>query len=110
MAILHYLIEKGSNIDHPDKHGLTPLHLAVAGGNVAIAKLLMEAGADIDARTPHDDLPLDLAETEAMRQIIRDEQSRRKNKSKTNHGRKRGKSEDHDVDAPVAKKGNGIHI
>ena len=109
-AILKYLIEKGSNVDQPDKHGLTPLHLAVSAGNIAIAKCLMEqGGADFNARTPQGQLPIDLAETEEIRQIIRDEQIRRKNNNNknNNHGRKRGNPEEHNSDAPVAKKGNG---
>lgn len=35
----------------PDDDGVTPLHLAVRAGRVAIAERLLDAGADIDART-----------------------------------------------------------
>ena len=69
----------------------------------------MEGGADINVQTSQGQHLIDLAESEEMQQIIRDEQTRHKNKNKNNHGRKRGNGGEQHADAPVAKKGNGVH-
>ncbi len=44
------LISSGANVNELDGFG-TPLHMAVARGSVEIAKLLIEAGADVEAET-----------------------------------------------------------
>ena len=41
--------------------GATPLHYACSAGNLKIVKLLVEAGADIDALQVGDSSPLDVA-------------------------------------------------
>ena len=40
-----------SQIDMPDAHGSTPLMLAIHAGRAAVARALLDAGADVDAST-----------------------------------------------------------
>lgn len=43
---IHYLIQKGANINSPDFDGNTPLFIAEAANNKEAVKLLIEAGAN----------------------------------------------------------------
>lgn len=43
--------EKGVDVNVRSEEGLTPLHAAAIGGHVGAARLLLEKGADINART-----------------------------------------------------------
>ncbi len=44
------LIENGASIDKPGCNGFTPLHCAVESGDVKFIRLLLEYGAEVDAR------------------------------------------------------------
>src|SRR5262245_48972455 len=46
---------------HKNAAGFTPLHLAAASRNVEIAKLLLDAKADVNAKAADDHTPLYLA-------------------------------------------------
>ena len=59
------LLEKGANINEPNKLGWTPLHTAVEFENVKLVKLLIEKGARTDIRDKSGDTPLENA-TEHM--------------------------------------------
>jgi len=48
-------------VERDGQAGWTPLHLAVAENQAAIARLLVDAGADLSARTEHFRTPLNLA-------------------------------------------------
>jgi ankyrin repeat protein len=48
--VVRELIAKGANLELQDRQGQSPLHLAV-DADLEIVKLLVEAGADIDAQT-----------------------------------------------------------
>ena len=89
LAVVHLLVDQGVDVnkDTLATWGLiTPLHIAVLEGHLDIAVCLMEQGlANLNARTIHGHLPIDMARTEEMRQAIRDEEIRRKD----NHGFKR---------------------
>lgn len=45
------LLRKGADVNAADKNGQTPLHLAARDGRIDVAKILIEYGADIKART-----------------------------------------------------------
>lgn len=46
--VVDFLIEEGAQVNHPDKHGLQPLHLACTRGNLHCVKSLIAAGARVD--------------------------------------------------------------
>ena len=50
-------------LDALDSHGGTPLHAAAENGYGNVAKLLLSAGADVNAKHGEGYKPLDLAET-----------------------------------------------
>lgn len=67
------LIKSGSNVNAIDEHKNTPLHL-IGGINDSdnqhvIAELLVNAGADVNAKNIFDKTPLDLANTNTSKQI-----------------------------------------
>ena len=51
----------GRTVERDGQGGWTPLHLAVAGGAEEIVRLLVEAGADLTARTDFNRTPLHVA-------------------------------------------------
>ena len=59
--------------------------------------LLMVYGADLNARTDDGDLPIDVADTEEMKQAIRDEPRRR-----MDHGHKRATEQDRHPNAAAS--------
>jgi ankyrin repeat protein len=48
-------------VDRDGQGGWTPLHLAVAEGRPDVVRVLVDAGADLSARTEHDRTPLHVA-------------------------------------------------
>ena len=56
-AATQLLIAKGARIDAKDKDNLTPLHMAVFGGHSDIIKLLIDCGAQVNAKGLNDVTP-----------------------------------------------------
>lgn len=52
--VVRYLIENGADLTLQDQYAGTPLHNAAYMGNVEIAKLLIDAGADVNAVSNRD--------------------------------------------------------
>ncbi len=48
--VVELLLAKGANFEHRNVSDYTPLSLAASGGYVAIIKMLLKAGADINSR------------------------------------------------------------
>ena len=59
--LIDRFLNKGVNINTPDKDGYTPLHIAVSVGRIAAIKYLIIKGANVNARTKNGDTPLTLA-------------------------------------------------
>ncbi len=67
-AALDVLISKGGSINRPD---WTALHYAAAGGNDRGVRILLEKGAEIDARSPNLTTPLMVAAYEGFDSTVR---------------------------------------
>jgi ankyrin repeat protein len=52
------LIAQGEDVGATDNALLTPLHMACQQGHVSVAKILLRAGAPVDARDSHGNTPL----------------------------------------------------
>jgi len=62
VGILRSLLARNLNLEAPDAEGMVPLHFAAAAGRRAAASLLLDAGAQVDARAaPSQTTPLILA-------------------------------------------------
>jgi ankyrin repeat protein len=49
-AAVRFLIFTGSDVNKPDNNGVVPIQKASLGGNLSIVELLLENGADIEAK------------------------------------------------------------
>ncbi|KAM0277760.1 hypothetical protein ACHAQH_005553 [Verticillium albo-atrum] len=70
LANARYLLQQGASADARDIEGTTPLHHAAWRGNVAIVKLLLEAGADVEAENRQGMKPVNLAKEEDVRELL----------------------------------------
>lgn len=60
--IVKFLVEHGADVNKQTEHAASPLHLAAANGNVAIARILLAHGAKVNVSTlDHGPTPLDEA-------------------------------------------------
>lgn len=64
------LKEKEQSLDIPDTEGYTPLHWAILRGNIKIAKLLKENGADSSKKTVNDETLIHLAVTKESKECL----------------------------------------
>ena len=85
------LLEKGADRDKATDDGNTPLHWAARSWKfpLEITMLLMSYGADLNARNKDGQLPIDMVQSEEVKQAICDEQIRR-----MDHGFKRAVEQD----------------
>ncbi|MCP3920079.1 MAG: hypothetical protein GY711_31520 [bacterium] len=67
LEVARYLLERGADPDLGHA-----LHHAVQRGRLPLVTLLLEGGADVDARDADGKLPLDLARNDAIRAALRD--------------------------------------
>lgn len=58
------------DINHADRSGVTPLHIAVLKGSLPMVKLLLEAGADCLSADSLGQSPLDLAQSKQKLDIV----------------------------------------
>jgi len=59
-TLIEYLISQKASIQ-PNRKALTPLHIAAVRGNIEAAKILIKAGADVNAKTLGHRRPLTVA-------------------------------------------------
>ncbi len=67
-AIVELLLKKGANINQKRTHG-TALHYAALSGDLEIAKLLVENGADIHAKDSSERTALDIANRNGNKEL-----------------------------------------
>ena len=83
LEVARYLLGKGAQTNKASNvGGWNPLHYAVYHGHLDVAKLLITHGAHLNARTNAGYLPIDIALTEEIRQAIRDEPRRRRDRGR----------------------------
>lgn len=68
--LVRRMLECAPRPDPVTSEGVTPLMLAIREKRRAIVKLLLEAGADVNARSAAGDTPLELAEKSRDREIL----------------------------------------
>jgi ankyrin repeat protein len=70
--LVRLLIVRGSPVDgRGSSAGHTPLHEAAFNGDLALARLLLESGADRSLRTPEGETPLDIATKHSRPDVVR---------------------------------------
>ncbi|NXP12588.1 MYPT1 phosphatase, partial [Thinocorus orbignyianus] len=74
--MVKFLVENGANINQPDNEGWIPLHAAASCGYLDIAEFLISQGAHVGAVNSEGDTPLDIAEEEAMEELLQNEVNR----------------------------------
>ncbi|XP_034019774.1 protein phosphatase 1 regulatory subunit 12A isoform X2 [Thalassophryne amazonica] len=71
-----FLVEHGASINQPDNEGWIPLHAAASCGYMDIAEYLISQGANVGVVNSEGETPLDIAEEEAMEELLQNEISR----------------------------------
>ena len=64
------LLAAGGDVDAPDSHGFTPLHIAALHGRVKAAVVLVKAGARADALSERNQTPAEVARAAGHEQIV----------------------------------------
>ncbi len=78
LEVVQYLVQHGADKDKADNKGCAPLHSAAGSGHTAVVVCLLSHGAKLNVRDKAGKLPVDVAATEEIKQMIRDEEQRRR--------------------------------
>ena len=84
LEVVEHLLEHDFDVDKNKPDGWSALHSAAQEGHAEVVTCLMKWAAPLNARTIQGCIPIDVAANEAIKQLIRDEDDRRRN-----HGYKR---------------------
>ncbi|CAB1446833.1 unnamed protein product [Pleuronectes platessa] len=71
-----FLVEHGASINQPDNEGWIPLHAAASCGYLDIAEYLISQGANVGVVNSEGETPMDIAEEEAMEELLQNEINR----------------------------------
>ncbi|XP_061570973.1 protein phosphatase 1 regulatory subunit 12A isoform X3 [Cololabis saira] len=71
-----FLVEHGASVNQPDNEGWIPLHAAASCGYLDIAEYLITQGASVGVVNSEGETPLDIAEEEAMEELLQNEINR----------------------------------
>ncbi|XP_061523628.1 protein phosphatase 1 regulatory subunit 12A isoform X2 [Phycodurus eques] len=71
-----FLVAHGASINQPDNEGWIPLHAAASCGYLGIAEYLIGHGASVGVVNSEGETPLDIAEEEAMEELLQNEINR----------------------------------
>ncbi|XP_021185817.1 protein phosphatase 1 regulatory subunit 12B isoform X2 [Helicoverpa armigera] len=70
LDMVEFLVTHGADVNRGDNEGWTPLHATASCGFVSIARYLLENGADVAAVNYDGELPVDIAESDAMGDML----------------------------------------
>ncbi|XP_008479872.1 protein phosphatase 1 regulatory subunit 12A [Diaphorina citri] len=71
LRVVEYLLDQHHvATDVQDKDGWQPVHAAACWGHVDILEILVQNGADLNAKTKHDETPADICEDPELRERI----------------------------------------
>ncbi|KAM4569728.1 protein phosphatase 1 regulatory subunit 12A isoform 7-T7 [Odontesthes bonariensis] len=71
-----FLVEHGASVNQPDNEGWIPLHAAASCGYLDIAEYLISQGASVGVVNSEGETPMDIAEEEAMEELLQNEINR----------------------------------
>ncbi|XP_020638230.3 protein phosphatase 1 regulatory subunit 12B isoform X3 [Pogona vitticeps] len=70
LDMVKFLVEYGANVNQQDNEGWTPLHAVASCGYLNIAEYLINHGANVAAVNSEGEVPSDLAEEAAMKDLL----------------------------------------
>ncbi|NXP84959.1 MYPT2 phosphatase, partial [Passerina amoena] len=70
LDMVKFLVENGANVNQQDNEGWIPLHAVASCGYLNIAEYLISHGADLAAVNCEGDVPSDIAEEAAMKDLL----------------------------------------
>nr|CAH7741538.1 unnamed protein product [Callosobruchus chinensis] len=73
LDMVEFLVEHGADVNRGDNEGWTPLHATASCGFAYVARYLLERGADPAAVNCDGELPLDIADTREMEELLKQE-------------------------------------
>lgn len=76
--LVRLLLERGARPNATDAHGMTPLHWAVKKGNSTAVKELLSFGVNISVTSNNGSMPLDVARTKNIKDMLIKERTRRR--------------------------------
>ncbi|XP_055510506.1 protein phosphatase 1 regulatory subunit 12B-like isoform X2 [Leucoraja erinacea] len=76
LEMVKFLVENSADTNQPDNEGWTPLHAVASCGYINIAEYLINNGANVAAVNSEGEIPSDIAEESAMKDLLQEEISR----------------------------------
>uniref|UniRef100_A0A8C8SBY1 Protein phosphatase 1 regulatory subunit 12B n=1 Tax=Pelusios castaneus TaxID=367368 RepID=A0A8C8SBY1_9SAUR len=70
LDMVKFLVENGASVNQQDNEGWTPLHAVASCGYLNIAEYLLNHGATVAAVNSEGEVPSDLAEEAAMKDLL----------------------------------------
>jgi ankyrin repeat protein len=71
LATVKQALLNGADVNATDEVGMTALHYAVLGGEIRVVQLLLNAGANVQAKSPSGETPIDLAKSAKENALVR---------------------------------------
>ncbi|XP_072336543.1 protein phosphatase 1 regulatory subunit 12A-like isoform X2 [Scyliorhinus torazame] len=76
LEMVKFLVEHCADTNQPDNEGWTPLHAVASCGYINIAEYLINNGVNVAAVNSEGEIPSDIAEESAMKDLLQDEINR----------------------------------
>ncbi|GAU98197.1 hypothetical protein RvY_09375-2 [Ramazzottius varieornatus] len=73
LDMVKFLVERHADINRGDNEGWTPLHATASCGYLDIARFLIDHGARVDIVNNDGELPIDIADTDEMENLLQTE-------------------------------------